>query len=117
MLKTLVLWDVNAWRFPPQNRAETRKYTGLRVLLFYRVTSDSITHDRINPRRLLVAASRSRYLKIVVCSTALFETIPEDSDRLDEGPVWARRGNGSHRTVQTFNTYQFVIYMYVWKRV
>lgn len=44
----------------------------------------------LNPRRLLVAISRSRLLTIVVCSTALFEVAPEDSDRLDHGPVWAR---------------------------
>jgi len=29
-------------------------------------------------------------LTVVVCSTALFEVAPQDSDRLDEGPVWAR---------------------------
>jgi hypothetical protein len=39
---------------------------------------------------LLVAISRSRLLTIVVCSTALFEVAPEDSDHLDDGPVWAR---------------------------
>jgi hypothetical protein len=39
---------------------------------------------------LLVAISRSRLLTIVVCSTALFEVAPEDSDRLDDSPVWAR---------------------------
>jgi len=44
----------------------------------------------LNPRRLLVAISRSKLLTIVVCSTALFEVAPEDSDRLDDGPVWAR---------------------------
>jgi len=44
----------------------------------------------LNPRRLLVAISRSRYLTIVVCSTALFEIIPEDTERLDDGPVWTR---------------------------
>jgi superfamily I DNA and/or RNA helicase len=44
----------------------------------------------LNPRRLLVAISRSRLLTIVVCSTALFEVVPEDSDRLDDGPVWTR---------------------------
>ena len=44
----------------------------------------------LNPRRLLVAMSRSKLLTIVVCSTALFEVAPEDSDRLDDGPVWAR---------------------------
>jgi hypothetical protein len=44
----------------------------------------------LNPRRLLVAISRSRLLTIVVCSTALFEVAPEDSDHLDDGPVWAR---------------------------
>jgi hypothetical protein len=44
----------------------------------------------LNPRRLLVAISRSRLLTIVVCSTALFEVAPEDSERLAHGPVWAR---------------------------
>ncbi|WP_436903609.1 AAA domain-containing protein [Halovenus halobia] len=44
----------------------------------------------VNPRRLLVAISRSKLLTIVVCSTALFEVAPEDSERLDDGPVWAR---------------------------
>jgi superfamily I DNA and/or RNA helicase len=44
----------------------------------------------LNPRRLLVAISRSKLMTIVVCSTALFEVAPEDSDRLDDGPVWAR---------------------------
>ena len=44
----------------------------------------------LNPRRLLVAVSRSKLLTVVVCSTALFEIAPEDSDRLDHGPVWAR---------------------------
>jgi hypothetical protein len=44
----------------------------------------------LNPRRLLVAISRSRLLTVVVCSTALFEVAPEDSERLDDGPVWAR---------------------------
>ncbi len=44
----------------------------------------------LNPRRLLVAISRSRLLTVVVCSTALFEVVPEDSDRLDEGPIWGR---------------------------
>ncbi len=44
----------------------------------------------LNPRRLLVAISRLRLRIIVVCSTALFEIAPEDSDRLDDGPVWAR---------------------------
>lgn len=42
-----------------------------------------------NPRWLLVAISRSRLLTIVVCSTALFGIAPEDSDRLDDGLVWA----------------------------
>ena len=41
----LILSDVNTWRFPPRNRAETCEYTGLRVLLFHRVTSDSMTND------------------------------------------------------------------------
>jgi hypothetical protein len=44
----------------------------------------------LNPRRLLVAISRSRLLTVVVCSTALFEVAPDDSDRLEHGPVWAR---------------------------
>jgi hypothetical protein len=44
----------------------------------------------LNPRRLLVAISRSKLLTIVVCSTALFEVAPEDSERLNDGPVWAR---------------------------
>ena len=44
----------------------------------------------LNPRRLLVAISRSRLLTIVICSTALFEVAPADSERLDDGPVWAR---------------------------
>jgi hypothetical protein len=44
----------------------------------------------LNPRRLLVAISRSKLLTIVVCSTALFEVAPEDSERLADGPVWAR---------------------------
>ena len=43
-----------------------------------------------DPRRLRVAISRSKSLTIVVCSTALFEVTPEDSKRLDDGPVWAR---------------------------
>jgi hypothetical protein len=44
----------------------------------------------LNPRRLLVAISRSRLVTIVVCSTALFEVVPDDNERLDNGPVWAR---------------------------
>lgn len=44
----------------------------------------------LNPRRLLVAISRSRLLTVVVCSTALFEVAPDSSDNLDDGPVWAR---------------------------
>lgn len=44
----------------------------------------------LNPRRLLVAISRSRLLTVVVCSTALFGVAPQDNDRLDDGPVWAR---------------------------
>ena len=44
----------------------------------------------LNPRRILVAISRARLLTVVVCSSALFEVAPEDSDRLEEGPVWAR---------------------------
>ena len=44
----------------------------------------------LNPRRLLVAISRSKALTIVVCSTALFEVAPRDGDRLAQGPLWAR---------------------------
>ena len=44
----------------------------------------------LDPRRLLVAISRARYLSIVVCSTELFEVVPEDAGRLDDGPLWAR---------------------------
>jgi hypothetical protein len=44
----------------------------------------------LNPRRLLVAISWSRLLTVVVCSTALFEVAPDDSARLEHGPVWAR---------------------------
>ncbi len=44
----------------------------------------------LNPQRLLVAISRSRMLTVVICSTSLFEVAPEDSERLDHGPVWAR---------------------------
>jgi len=44
----------------------------------------------LNPNRLLVAISRSRLLTVVVCPTALFEVAPADSERLDDGPVWAR---------------------------
>lgn len=44
----------------------------------------------LDPRRLLVAISRSKLMTIVVCSTALFELVPEDSDRLDDGPIWAQ---------------------------
>lgn len=44
----------------------------------------------LNPRRLLVAISRSKLVTVVVCSTALFEVAPEDSERLDDGPIWAR---------------------------
>ncbi|PSP87668.1 hypothetical protein BRC87_11240 [Halobacteriales archaeon QS_4_66_20] len=36
-----LLSDVSTWRFPPRNRAETCESTGLRVLPFHRVTSDS----------------------------------------------------------------------------
>jgi hypothetical protein len=39
---------------------------------------------------LLVAISRSRLLTIIVCSTALFEVAPGDSEHLNDGPVWAR---------------------------
>jgi hypothetical protein len=41
----------------------------------------------LNPRRLLVAISRSKLLTVVVCSTALFEVAPQDSERLEDGPV------------------------------
>jgi len=44
----------------------------------------------LNPRRLLVAISRSKLLTIVVCSSSLFEVAPQDSERLDNGPIWAR---------------------------
>ncbi|RJX47849.1 hypothetical protein DP106_13905 [Halonotius pteroides] len=44
----------------------------------------------LNPNRLLVAISRSRLLTVVVCSTSLFEVAPKESDRLANGPVWAR---------------------------
>ncbi|QZA89060.1 hypothetical protein K0C01_02545 [Salinarchaeum sp. IM2453] len=44
----------------------------------------------LNLRRLLVAISRSKLLTVVVCSTSLFEVAPQDSERLDDGPVWAR---------------------------
>lgn len=44
----------------------------------------------LNPRRLLVAISRSKLMTIVVCSTALFEIIPQESTRLAAGPIWAR---------------------------
>jgi len=44
----------------------------------------------LNPNRLLVAISRSRLLTVVVCSTALFEVAPKESDDLENGPVWAR---------------------------
>lgn len=44
----------------------------------------------LNPRRLLVAISRSKLLTVVVCSTALFEVAPQDSEQLEDGPVWAR---------------------------
>ena len=44
----------------------------------------------LNPRRLLVAISRSKLLTVVLCSTGLFEVAPEDSERLNDGPVWAR---------------------------
>jgi hypothetical protein len=37
-----------------------------------------------------VAISRSRLLTIVVCSTPLFEIAPDNTGRLDDGPVWAR---------------------------
>jgi len=43
----------------------------------------------LDPRRLLVAISRARLQTIIACSTALFEVAPIDSDRLDDGPVWA----------------------------
>jgi hypothetical protein len=44
----------------------------------------------LNLRQLFVAISRSKLLTIVVCSTALFEVPPKDSNRLNDGPVWAR---------------------------
>ena len=44
----------------------------------------------LNPRRLLVAISRSKLLTIVVCSSALFEVVPQDSKGLADGPIWAR---------------------------
>lgn len=44
----------------------------------------------LNPRRLLVAISRSRFLTIVICSTALFEVAPKNSEHLAYGPVWGR---------------------------
>lgn len=44
----------------------------------------------LNPNRLLVAISRARMLTVVVCSTALFEVAPMDTEQLESGPVWAR---------------------------
>ena len=44
----------------------------------------------LNLNRLLVAISRSRMLTVVVCSTALFEVAPKDTEQLANGPVWAR---------------------------
>jgi hypothetical protein len=44
----------------------------------------------LDARRLLVAISRSRYLTVVVASSALFEVAPRDPDQLADGPVWAR---------------------------
>jgi hypothetical protein len=44
----------------------------------------------LDPRRLLVAISRSKLLTIVVCNTALFEVAPQDSERLGDRQVWAR---------------------------
>jgi uncharacterized protein len=44
----------------------------------------------LNLNRLLVAISRSRMLTIVVCSSALFEVAPKDTEQLESGPVWAR---------------------------
>ena len=44
----------------------------------------------LHPRWLFVVISRSKRLTIVVCSTALFEVAPEDSERLDNGPIWTR---------------------------
>jgi hypothetical protein len=38
----------------------------------------------------IVAISRSRLLTVVVCNTALFKVAPDGSERLDDGPVWAR---------------------------
>ena len=47
----------------------------------------------LNPRRVLVAISRSKLLTVVVCSTTLFEVAPEDGARLA-----GRSGHGcSHR--------------------
>lgn len=44
----------------------------------------------LDPRRLLVAVSRARIKTIVLCSDALFQVAPEDSDRLDDGLTWNR---------------------------
>lgn len=44
----------------------------------------------LDPRRLLVAISRAQYLSFVICSTALFEVVPEDPPHLDDGPLLAR---------------------------
>ncbi|RJX47696.1 AAA domain-containing protein [Halonotius pteroides] len=44
----------------------------------------------LNSNRLLVSISRSRMLTVVVCSTALFEVAPKDTEQLESGPVWAR---------------------------
>lgn len=44
----------------------------------------------LDPRRLLVAVSRARIKTIVVCSDALFQVAPEDTEQLDAGLVWNR---------------------------
>ena len=44
----------------------------------------------LDSHRLLVGISRSRMLTVVVCSTALFEVAPKDTEQLESGPVWAR---------------------------
>jgi hypothetical protein len=58
------------------------------------VSDPQFTHKEerfiLNPRRLLVAISRSKLLTVVVCSTALFEVAPPDSERLNDGPLWAQ---------------------------
>ena len=44
----------------------------------------------LDSNRLLVGISRSQMLTVVVCSTALFEVAPKDTEQLESGPVWAR---------------------------